>query len=63
VNKKVDGHRKRKPERRQGAKRENQKERATGGIIRGVKLGIKEKRKGKGEEEGCTERKVHIGNK
>jgi hypothetical protein len=54
---------KRKPERRQGAKREKKKERATGGIIRGVKLGIKEKRKGKGEEEGCTERKFHIGNK
>jgi hypothetical protein len=28
-----------------------------------VKLGIKEKRQGKGEEEGYMERKVHIGNK
>jgi hypothetical protein len=28
-----------------------------------VKLGIKEKRQEKGEEEGCMERKVHIGNK
>jgi hypothetical protein len=27
-----------------------------------VKLGIKEKRQEKGEEEGCMERKVHIGN-
>jgi hypothetical protein len=28
-----------------------------------VKLGIKEKRQEKEEEEGCMERKVHIGNK
>jgi hypothetical protein len=28
-----------------------------------VKLGIKEKRQEKGEEEGCMEKKVHIGNK
>jgi hypothetical protein len=28
-----------------------------------VKLGIKEKRQEKGEEEGCMERKVHVGNK
>jgi hypothetical protein len=28
-----------------------------------VKLGIKEKQQEKGEEEGCMERKVHIGNK
>jgi hypothetical protein len=28
-----------------------------------VKLGIKEKREEKGEEQGCMERKVHIGNK
>jgi hypothetical protein len=28
-----------------------------------VTLGIKEKRQEKGEEEGCMERKVHIGNK
>jgi hypothetical protein len=33
------------------------------GIITGVKLGIKEKRQEKGEEEGCMERKVYIGNK
>jgi hypothetical protein len=28
-----------------------------------VKLGIKEKQQEQGEEEGCMERKVHIGNK
>jgi hypothetical protein len=28
-----------------------------------VKLGIKEKQQEKEEEEGCMERKVHIGNK
>jgi hypothetical protein len=28
-----------------------------------VNLGIKEKRQENGEEEGCMERKVHIGNK
>jgi hypothetical protein len=79
VNKKVDGQRKRKPEKKhkreshyrnsrykwegQGAKREKKKGRATGGIITGVKLGIKEKRQEKGKEEGCMERNVHIGNK
>jgi hypothetical protein len=67
VNKKVDGQRKRKPEKKrkgegQGAKREKEKGRVTGGIITGVKLGIKEKRQEKGGE-GCMERKVHIGNK
>jgi hypothetical protein len=34
--------------------------RATGGIITGVKLGIKEKRQKKGEEKGCMERKVYM---
>jgi hypothetical protein len=34
-----------------------------GGIIKGVKLEIKEKRQEKGEEEGYMERTVHIGNK
>jgi hypothetical protein len=47
----------------QGAKNEKKKGRTTGGIITKVKLGIKEKRQEKGEEEGCMERKVHIGNK
>jgi hypothetical protein len=48
----------------QGAKRRKKKGRAAGGIITGVKLGIKEKRqKEKGEEEGCMERNVQIGNK
>jgi hypothetical protein len=47
----------------QGAKREKKKGRATRGIITGVKLGIKEKRQEKGEDEGCMERKVYIGNK
>jgi hypothetical protein len=42
----------------QGAKREQKKEELPG-IITGVKLGIKEMR----QEEGCMERKVHIGNK
>jgi hypothetical protein len=46
----------------QGAKREKKKGRAAGGIITGVKLGIKEKRQEKGEE-GCMEIKVHLGNK
>jgi hypothetical protein len=41
----------------QGTKREEERGRATGGIITGVKLGIKEKRQEKGEEEGCMERK------
>jgi hypothetical protein len=44
-------------------KKRKKKGRTTGGIITGVKLGIKEKRQGKGEEEGYMERKVHIGNK
>jgi hypothetical protein len=44
----------------EGAKRERKKGIATGGVIIVVKLGIKEE---KGEEEGCMERKVHIGNK
>jgi hypothetical protein len=47
----------------QRAKIEKKKGRATGGIITDVKLRIKEKRQEKGEEEGCMERKVHIGNK
>jgi hypothetical protein len=46
----------------QGAKREKKKERSTGGIITGVKLGVKEKRQEKGEK-GRMERKVHRGNK
>jgi hypothetical protein len=46
----------------QGAKREEKKGRATGGIITGVKLGIKEKRQEKGEEGTCMERKVNIRN-
>jgi hypothetical protein len=46
----------------QGAKREKKKGRSTGGIITGVKLGIKEKRQEKGEK-GCMERKVHRDNK
>jgi hypothetical protein len=73
VNKKVDGQRKRKPEKKykgesryrkttngevEGQKKKK-KGRTTGGIITGVKLGIKEK----GEEEGCVKRKIHIGNK
>jgi hypothetical protein len=44
----------------QGAKREKKKGRVTGGIITGVKLGIKEKRQENGEEEGCMERKFTI---
>jgi hypothetical protein len=47
----------------QGAKNEKKRGRTTRGIITKVKLGIKEKRQEKGEEEGCMERKVHIGNK
>jgi hypothetical protein len=46
----------------QGTKRKK-KGRATGGVITGVKLWIKEKRQVKVEEEECMERKVHIGNK
>jgi hypothetical protein len=45
----------------QGAKKRKEKGKATGGIITGVKLGIKEKRPEKGEE-GCMERKVRIDN-
>jgi hypothetical protein len=77
VNKKVDGQRKRKPEKKHEGEslfrkstngkikgqKGKKKGRATGGIITGVKLGIKEKRQEKGEEEECMERKVHIGNK
>jgi hypothetical protein len=44
-------------------KKEKKKGRATGGIIKRVKLWIKEKRQEKREEEGCMEIKVHIGNK
>jgi hypothetical protein len=47
----------------QGAKREKRKREELPRIITGVKLGIKEKRQEKGEEEGCMKRKVHIGNK
>jgi hypothetical protein len=61
VNKNVVGQRKRKPEKKH--KGENRYRRATGGIITGVKLRIKEKRYEKREEEACMERKVHIGNK
>jgi retron-type reverse transcriptase len=42
-----------------GGKREKKNGSATGGIITGVKLEIKEKRQEKGEEERCMERKVH----
>jgi hypothetical protein len=45
----------------QGAKTEKKKGRATGSIITGVKGGTEEKRQEKEEEEGCLERKVHIG--
>jgi hypothetical protein len=55
VNKKVDGQRKRIP----GGKEKRKIGSATGGIITGVKLEIKEKRQEKGEEERCMERKVH----
>jgi hypothetical protein len=44
-------------------KRKENKGKATGAITAVVKLGIKEKQQEKGEEEGCMERKVHIGNK
>jgi hypothetical protein len=62
VNNKVDGHKTETGKASRGKKRK-EKGKSYGGIIRGVKLGIKEKRKGKGEDEGCTERKFHIGNK
>jgi hypothetical protein len=39
------------------------KGRAAGGIMTGVKLGIKKKRPKKGEEERCMERNVYMGNK
>jgi hypothetical protein len=42
----------------QEAKRGKKKGRAAGGIITEVKLGIKEKRQERGEEEGCMERKM-----
>jgi hypothetical protein len=48
---------------RSRGKREKKNGRATERIITAVKLGIKEKREEKGEEEGCMERKVHVGNK
>jgi hypothetical protein len=70
VNKKVDGQRKQQERKKKGwdvrvhigqwAKREKKKGRVTGGIMTGIKLGIQEKRQGKGEEEGCMERKVDI---
>jgi hypothetical protein len=62
MNKKVHAQRKRKPEKKHKgevatervqkgrSKREKKKGRATGGIITGVKLEIKEKRQEKGEE-------------
>jgi hypothetical protein len=46
----------------QWAKRERKRGRAAGGIITWVKLGIEEKQKEKGEEEGYMERNVHIDN-
>jgi hypothetical protein len=48
---------------RSRGKKRKKKGRATGGIIIEVKLGFKEKRQVKVEEEECMERKVHIGNK
>jgi hypothetical protein len=44
------------------AKRERKRGRAAGGIITGVTLGIEEKRKKRGVEEGYMERNVHIDN-
>jgi hypothetical protein len=44
---------------RSRGKNRKEKGRATGGIITGVKFGIKEKRQENGEEE-CMERKVRI---
>jgi hypothetical protein len=79
VNKKVDGQRKRKPEekhkrescyrkstykwKRQGAKREKKKERATGGIITEVKLGTERKATRKGRRRRMHGKKAHIDNK
>jgi hypothetical protein len=55
------------PERVQMARSRGKKRKEKGksyqGIIRGLKLGITEKRQEKGEEEIYMERKVHIGNK
>jgi hypothetical protein len=48
---------------RSRGKKKKEKGKSYRGIIRGLKLGIKEKRQEKGEEEICMERKVHIGNK
>jgi hypothetical protein len=48
---------------RSRGKKRKEKGKSYRGIIRGLKLGIKEKRQEKGEEEICMERKVHIGNK
>jgi hypothetical protein len=45
-------------------KTRNEERKSCGGeIITGMKLGIKEKRQEKEEEEGCVERNVRIGNK
>jgi hypothetical protein len=77
VNKKVDGQRKRKPEKstkgkiaieriqmgRSRSKKIKEKGATGGRIITGVKLGVKEKRQEKGEEERCMKRKVYICNK
>jgi hypothetical protein len=48
---------------RSRGKKRKEKEKSCRGIITGVKLGIKEKRQENGEEEGCIERNVHIGNR
>jgi hypothetical protein len=72
VNKKVDGQRKRKPEKKH--KGESRYRKSTNGKVKRQKekrkmeelpgeLGIKEKRQEKEEEEACLERKVHIGSK
>jgi hypothetical protein len=45
----------------QGEKIRKEERKAARGIITRVKLGIKETRQEKGEEEGCMERDVHIG--
>jgi hypothetical protein len=69
VNKKVDGQRKRKPEKKhkgdsrhrksrngkvKGQKEKRKRDELPGGIITGVKLGIKEKRQEKGEDNKKT---------
>jgi hypothetical protein len=46
----------------QGAKREKKKGSAPRGIMTGVNWGLKKSGKN-GKEEGCIERKVHMGNK